>query len=118
MIVNEGGASIFKLFKKKETIQFSGRRHTRVGILTAIIGLIVVLGFIGLSIVSGVYGGEAGLIIGIAGIALFVLALFGFILSYRELKQRDIYYRFPMMGIIANGIMLVILVIIYIMGLY
>lgn len=78
----------------------------------------MVLGFVGLSIISGVYGGEAGLIIGILGIALFVLALVGFILSYRELKQRDIYYRFPMMGIIANGIMLIILVIVYIVGLY
>lgn len=58
------------------------------------------------------------MLIGVAGILLFILALFGFILSYRELKQRDIYYRFPMMGIISSGLMLIILMIIYILGLY
>lgn len=82
------------------------------------IGILVVLGFIAISIVSGIYGGEAGIIIGIVGIFLFVLSIFGFILSYKELKQRDIYYRFPMIGIISNGFMLIILVTIYIMGLY
>jgi hypothetical protein len=83
-----------------------------------VIGLIVILGFIALSIASGINGGEGGLGIGIAGILLFFLGLFGFILSYKELKQRDIYYRFPMMGIISNGLMLVLLMIIYILGLY
>jgi hypothetical protein len=78
----------------------------------------VVIGFIALSIVSGINGGEAGLLIGIGGILLFFLSIFGFVLSYKELKQRDIYYRFPMMGIFTNGIMLIVLMIIYIMGLY
>ena len=117
-IERKGGISIFKLFKKRETIQFSGRRHTKLGILSAVIGLMVVLGFIALGIISGINEGEAGLLIGIAGILLFLLGLFGFFLSYKELKQRDIYYRFPMMGIISNGLMLIILMIIYILGLY
>lgn len=82
------------------------------------IGLIVVLGFIALSIVSGIYGGEGGLVIGIVGILLFFLALFGFILSYKELKQRDVYYRFPMIGVFSNGVMLILLMILYIVGLY
>jgi len=57
-------------------------------------------------------------VIGIVGILLFFLALFGFVLSYKELRKRDIYYRFPLIGIISNGLMLVILMIIYIIGLY
>lgn len=112
----KGGASIIKLFKKRESIQFSGRKHTKLGILSAVIGLMAVLGFITLSIISGIYGGGGGLLIGIAGICLFFIALLGFILSYKELKQRDIYYKFPMIGIITNGIMLILLMIIYILG--
>lgn len=88
------------------------------GILSAIIGIIVILGFVAISIVSGIYGGEGGLLIGISGIFLFFLGIFGFILSYRELRKRDIFYRFPMIGIIANGLMLILLMIIYILGLY
>lgn len=86
--------------------------------MSSLIGILVVLGFIAISIVSGIRKGEGGMLIGIIGIILFVIALFGFILSYRELKQRDIYYRFPMIGIITNGIMLIIFMIIYIAGLY
>lgn len=88
------------------------------GILSAVVGLLVVCGFITLSVISGIHGGEASLLIGIAGILLFFIGLFGFILSYRELKQRDIYYRFPMIGIITNGIMLIFLLVLYILGLY
>lgn len=78
----------------------------------------MVIGFIALSIISGINEGEAGILIGILGILIFFLGIFGFILSYRELKKRDIYYRFPMTGIIVNGIMLIVLSIIYILGLY
>jgi hypothetical protein len=114
----KGGVFILRLFKKKETIQFSGRRHTRLGILSAMIGILTVIGFVAICIISGVNGGEAGLYIGIIGIFIFVLGLFGFVLSYKGLKQRDIYYRFPMIGIVTNGTMLIILMIIYILGLY
>jgi uncharacterized membrane protein YidH (DUF202 family) len=86
--------------------------------LSAVIGFLAILGFIAISIISGISSGDGGLIIGIIGILIFVLGIFGFVLSYKALKQRDIYYRFPMIGIISNGIMLVILMIIYILGIY
>jgi len=44
------------------------------------------------------------------------LALLGFVLSYKALKQRDIFYRFPMAGLITNGLMLIIFMVIYILG--
>lgn len=114
----EGGIIIFKFrfVRKKETIQFSGRRHTGLGILSAAVGIAAVLGFAATCIVSGIYGGEGGFIIGIIGILLFALSLFGFIISYKALKQRDIFYRFPMTGLITNGIMMVVYVILYIIG--
>lgn len=112
----KGGIVIFKFVKKKETIQFSGRRHTRLGILSAVIGIVSVIGFIIVSIISGINGGEGGLIIGIAGILLFALSLLGFIMSYKALKQKDIFYRFPMTGLVVNGIMMIVYVILYVMG--
>lgn len=112
----KGGIVIFKFVKKKETIQFSGRRHTRLGILSAVIGIVSVIGFIIVSIVSGINGGGGGLIIGIAGILLFALSLLGFIMSYKALKQKDIFYRFPMTGLVVNGIMMIVYVILYVMG--
>ncbi|CUH91954.1 DUF6142 family protein [Herbinix luporum] len=103
-------------FKRRDTIQFSGRRHTQLGILSAVIGLAVVAGFIAVSIISGINKGQAGIIIGVVGLLLFALSITGFVFSYRAIKQRDIYYRFPMIGLISNGIMMIVLMILYIIG--
>ncbi len=107
---------MIKLFKRKDMIQFSGRKHTKLGILSAIIGIAVTIGFLAVSIVSGILNGEGGELLGILGILLLALAVFGFILSYKALTQRDIYYRFPLIGISLNGFMTIILIIIYILG--
>lgn len=107
---------MIRLFKKKETIQFTGRKHTGLGILSAATGIVTVIGFITTSIISGVKEGNGGLAIGIAGIFLFALSVFGFIISYKALKQKDIFYRFSMTGLITNGIMMVVYVILYIIG--
>lgn len=97
-------------------IQFSGRRHTRTGILSAVIGTIVAIGFVATSLVSGYYGGEAGIVIGIVGLLLFLVSVVGFILSIKALKQVDVYYRFPMIGLITNSIMMLTLMTIYVLG--
>lgn len=107
---------MIKLFKKKEMIHFSGRKHTRLGILSAVIGILVTLGFLAVSIVSGVKQGKGGELFGLIGLLLFALAVFGFILSYKALKQRDIFYSFPIIGAATNGFMTILLVIIYILG--
>jgi hypothetical protein len=106
-----------KLFKKnKDMIRFSGRRHTKLGVISAIIGIVVVLGFITISIISGLLSGNGGFILGVIGLGLFSLAIFGFVLSYKAFKQKDIFYRFPIIGAILNGLMTVFLLIIYILG--
>jgi len=102
--------------KDKDMIRFSGRRHTRMGIISAAIGIGVVLGFITISIISGISSGNGGFILGIVGICLFYLAICGFVLSYKAFKQKDIFYRFPVIGALLNGFMTVLLLVIYILG--
>ena len=107
---------MLKLFKKRDMIHFSGRTHTKLGILSAVIGIAVTTGFLAVSIVSGVLHGEGGELFGMLGLLLLALAVFGFILSYKALKQRDIFYRFPLIGAALNGFMTILLIIIYILG--
>ena len=106
-----------KLLKRnKDMIRFSGRKHTRLGIMSAIIGIVVVLGFLAISIVSGLAGGKGGFTLGIIGLCIFTLSIVGFVLSYKAFQQKDIFYRFPIIGVILNGTMTVVLLIIYILG--
>jgi len=104
------------LRKNNDMIRFSGRRHTRLGIISAIIGIGVVIGFITISIISGISSGKGGILLGIIGIFLAAFAIYGFVLSYKAFKQKDIFYRFPVIGALLNGFMIVLLLIIYILG--
>lgn len=105
------------LFRRKsEMIHFSGRRHTKMGIISTIIGIVVILGFLTISMISGLQQGKGGLLLGILGIVLFILSIVGFILSYKSFKKKDIFYRFPVIGAILNGIMTILLMSIYILG--
>jgi len=104
--------------RDKDIIHFSGRRHTKTGIISTIIGVMVVLGFIAICIISGVAGGKGDLILGVVGILLFGLAVFGFVLSYKAFKKKDIFFQFPIIGATLNGIMSLLLLILYIVGLF
>lgn len=105
------------LKRKKEMIHFSGRRHTKMGITSAILGIAIILGFLVVSIVSGLAGGKGGFFLGIIGILLFILAITGFVLAYKSFKKKDIFYRFPIIGAVCNGLMMIFLLIIYLLGL-
>lgn len=104
------------LRKNKEMIHFSGRRHTKSGILSMVIGIVVVVGFLTLSIISGLNRGQGTILLGIIGLLLFGLSIFGFVLSYKAFKKKDIFYRFPIAGAVLNGFMTIIFMIIYILG--
>ena len=105
-----------KLLKRNKEIHFSGRRHTRMGILSTVIGAVVVLGFITLSLISGFAGGQGSILLGVMGILLFGLSIVGFVLSYRSYQKKDIFYRFPIIGSILNGTMAITFMVLYIMG--
>jgi hypothetical protein len=109
-----GTIMIFK--RKKEMIHFSGRKHSIMGICSAAIGVFVVAGFLTLSMISGLAGGKGSFYLGIIGIFLFFLSIFGFVLSYKAFKKKDIFFRFPLVGAVLNGIMTVLFLIIYILG--
>lgn len=105
------------LFKhNKEMIHFSGRRHTKMGIASTIVGSIVILGFLAISMISGLADGKGGIILGIMGFLLFFLAIFGFVLSYKAFRKKDVFYRFPVIGAILNGLMLILFLVIYLFG--
>jgi hypothetical protein len=105
-----------KIKRDKDMIRFSGRKHSATGIWSAITGILAVLGFAAISSVSGAMGGKGGIILGFSGVFLLLLAAFGFYLSCKAFKQRDVFYRFPVIGGILNGVMIIVFIVIYIYG--
>jgi hypothetical protein len=105
-----------RIKRNKEMIHFSGRRHTKLGICSMIIGILSILGLLAASILSGIYHGQGGIVLGVVGIGLLALSVFGFVLSYKAFKKKDIFYRFPIIGAVLNGFMTILLFVIYILG--
>ncbi len=102
----------------RDMIHFSGRRHTKTGIFSTVIGIVNILGFISICIASGIAKGNGGLLLGIVGLLLFGLSTFGFVLSYRSLKKKDIFFHYPIIGGALNGLMAILLLILYIIGVF
>jgi hypothetical protein len=101
----------------KKMIHFSGRTDSKLGMISTGIGVLDLIGFITAGAVSGMYHGKAGMIIGIAGLFLFALAVLGFVMSCKALREKDVFFRFPIAGITLNGFMMVVFMILYILGL-
>jgi hypothetical protein len=105
-----------KIKRDKDMIRFSGRKHPSIGIWSAVIGILTVLGFVAISSVSGAMNGKGGVILGFLGVLLLALAVFGFYLSCKAFKQRDVFYRFPVIGSVLNGVMIIVFIVVYIYG--
>ena len=104
------------LKRNKEMIHFSGRRHTKMGIASTVIGIAVMFGFLSIIIASAVARGKGSALLGSLGILLLGISIFGFVLSYKAFKKRDVFYLFPILGAVLNSFMAILLLIIYIFG--
>ena len=101
---------------KKEMIHFSGRRHTKTGIISTILGAVCLAGFLVISLISGAEGGKGGFWLGVVGILLLLLAVYGFVLSYKSFKKKDIFYLYPILGAVLNGFMMVLFIVLFLVG--
>lgn len=103
--------------RKKGTIKFQGRNHSKRGNSSLFVGVLTIAAFITIAMISGMNQGNGSFSLGIAGLCTFVLAVIGLILGIQSFKEKDIFYVAPIIGIGANGIMTITLFCLYIVGL-
>ena len=84
--------------------------------LTKLLFMVVFAGFLTASIISWKADGSAGIVVGYIGIGCLAVAILGFVLGVRSLRERDIQYFHPIFGLVANSIMMVALVALYLTG--
>ena len=102
--------------EKKSSLHFTGRRHARGGIISVVIGLMAWLVFLALCVYSSASGGNAASVAGIIGMADAIFVLIGMIIAFKGFQERDVYYVLPTVGMIVNGILLVVYFSLYLMG--
>lgn len=102
--------------KKKDIVNFTGRNHSVKGMLSLTIGIVIAMAIIILMFTSSFSGGNGGLWYGYAGFALSILSILGFILGIKGCKDKEIYYTAPISGIIVNGVLFLVFIILYLVG--
>lgn len=104
------------VLRRRGNIKFQGRQHSKRGMISLLLGILVIVAFITISFISGTNKGSGGLILGIIGMLCFAVSIFGFILSIKSFREKDIFYVAPVIGVGSNGIMMIVLFSLYIVG--
>lgn len=102
--------------KNREDIKFKARSYSKKGIMSMLAGILSAAVFAGVSLYSASYRGKAGMAAGVAAMASFAVSLVGFITAYKSFKERDIYFWPSITGIFLNGIMLIVYMSLYVIG--
>lgn len=104
------------MFRRRGIIKFQGRNHSKRGLISMLVGLLVVISFLTIAFISGVNQGKGELILGGVGMVSFFLAILGFLLGIKSFREKDIFFVAPILGVGSNGIMMVLLFSLYIVG--
>lgn len=104
------------MFRKKDSFQFKGRKHSRGGNFSVFTGCIVLILFLAAAGISAGQKGNGALWLGAVGILCFFLSVAGFILGYTGFKEKDIYYTAPVAGVVLNGFWMIVYLSLYVIG--
>lgn len=105
------------MLRRRGNFKFQGREHSKRGLLSLLLGLLVVISFLTISFISGTKKGNGEFILGVIGMVNFAVAVTGFMLGIKSFREKDIFYVAPVIGVGSNGIMTVLLFCLYIVGL-
>ena len=96
--------------------KFSVKTHPIEGIISLGLCVISLVVLVLCCYLSWQSRGNGGLGIGLAGMAAFLTSVAGVWLAVKGAKKKDVHMRFPMLGGILNGMLILLYLGIYIMG--
>lgn len=108
------GAALFK--RKKEVFKFSDKKHSVRGLISLAMGILSCVCLLVLFSISSLSAGNGGLILGVVGLAMCFFSIIGAIVGVKACKEKEIYYNAPIIGLILNGFLSVIYLILYMLG--
>lgn len=108
-----------KIRRKKvmDKFYFSGRQNSKKGILSFVIGLLNIIIFFIISFYLSQNTSTTGMWVGIYGVIALAISIFGFYIGYKSTFEKDIFFKFPILGIAFNALLMVFLVVLYLKGL-
>lgn len=100
----------------KRSYKFTDKKHTKQGMLSSALGMAALI-----LLALGVYlsyqmSGNAGSYTGLLGLFSMLFAAVGFVLALKGFQEEDAYYLFSQIGVVLNGLLFVVWVLIFIIG--
>lgn len=100
----------------KRSYKFTDKKHTRQGVASSFLGLIALGLLIGGLLMAYRMFGAAGPYIGLMGLLSLIFSVTGFVLGIRGFQEDEVYYLFSKIGVGLNGILFVLWMLIFIVG--
>ena len=100
----------------RRNIQFTDKTHPMMGILSLIIGIAALGVLITLFFISSSVRGNSGMSAGVLGILVMIASIAGFILAVRCYKKEDIYMTIPAIASVLNGVLIIACLMLYVLG--
>lgn len=101
---------------RKRKYKFTDKNQSRWGIISSVMGLLVISLTAGMIAVAYMQSGQAGKIVAIPGFLALLLSFAGLYYGIRGTREEDTWHLFSWLGCLMNGLVLTAYVLIYILG--
>lgn len=86
------------------------------GLISLVMGILSCVCLLVLFGISSLSAGNGSLLLGAIGLGMCVFSIVGCIIGVKASKEKDIYYKAPIIGLVLNGLLSVIYLILYMLG--
>lgn len=101
----------------KYRYKFSTKKHSIGGVISTIMFVCSIALLIWAIVVSYQAKGKGGSLVGEIALTSFAVAFFGMIIGMLSYKESDRYYTFSFVGALLNGIMSIVMFMLFVVGL-
>lgn len=103
--------------RRRKNSMFSERKANPAGaVVSVVIAAVVLLAFFILIFLSFQSGGKSGFASGCIGMMMMCASIGGFVTAVLSFRQKEISLQYPLIGVIGNGILILVYGIIYLSG--
>lgn len=102
--------------REKRTIKFRSRTQSTKGIVALLIAIATVIATAVMIVVATRAGGATGILAGVMGLVVMVVAAAGFALALKSLYERDVLSVLPITALLLNGFVVIFYLCMYVIG--
>ena len=100
----------------RRTYKFTDKKHTKQGMASTALGVAALLLLCVAFWMAFEKAGRAGSFIGLWGLFSLLGSVVGFVLGIRGFQEEDAYYLFSRIGVILNGVLFILWMLVFIVG--